>query len=208
VIVEGTPEKSPREGSKPKTEGSQVNVNNDDALLEFRQAVKKVELPMFDGGDPAGWISRAEVYFRVQGTRPDVKVCLAHLCTEGATIHFFNSLINDEEELTWEQLKQTLLARYGGHGDGDVYEQLTELKQTGNVDDYITEFEYLTAQIPRLPDKQFMGYFLHGLKKDVRGRVRSMAVLSDLSRGKLLQERWRKKQGEVVRVIINPPDLG
>jgi hypothetical protein len=117
-------------------------------------------------------------------------------------------LINNEEELTWEQLKQALLARYGGHGDGDVYEQLTELKQTGNVDDYITEFEYLTAQIPRLPDKQFMGYFLHGLKKEVRGRVRSMAVLSDLSRGKLLQERWRKKQGEVVRVIINPPDLG
>jgi hypothetical protein len=79
------------------------------------------------------------------------------------------------------------LERYGGHGDGDVYEQLTELKQTGNVDDYITEFEYLTAQIPRLPDKQFLGYFLHGLKEEVRGRVRSLAVLSDLSRGKLLQ---------------------
>jgi hypothetical protein len=106
---------------------------------------------------------------------------------EGATIHFFNSLMNDEEDLTWEQLKQALLERYGGHGDGDVYEQLTELKQTGNVDDYITEFEYLTAQIPRLPDKQFLGYFLHGLKEEVRGRARSLAVLSDLSRGKLLQ---------------------
>jgi hypothetical protein len=195
VVIEGTPEKGsgeeskPKsgEGSKPNSEGSQANLNNDDALLEFRQAVKKVELPMFNGEDPAGWISRAEVYFRVQGTRPEVKVCLAHLCMEGATIHFFNSLINDDEELTWEQLKQALLERYGGHGDGDVYEQLTELKQTGNVDEYITEFEYLTAQIPRLPDKQFLGYFLHGLKEEVRGRVRSMAVLSDLSRGKLLQ---------------------
>jgi hypothetical protein len=115
---------------------------------------------MFDGEDPAGWISRAEVYFPVQGTRPEVKVCLAHLCMEGATIHFFNSLINDEEELTWEQLKEALLERYGGHGDGDIYEQLTELKQRGSVDDYITEFEYLTAQIPKLQEKAISRVFL------------------------------------------------
>jgi hypothetical protein len=106
---------------------------------------------------------------------------------EGATIHFFNSLINDEEGLTWEQLKQALLDRYGGHGEGDIYEQLTELRQTGNVDDYITDFEYLTAQIPRLPDKQFQGYFLHGLKGEIRGRLRSLAVMGDLGRAKLLQ---------------------
>ena len=30
---------------------------------EFRQSVKKVELLMFNGEDPAGWISQAEVYF-------------------------------------------------------------------------------------------------------------------------------------------------
>jgi hypothetical protein len=29
--------------------------------LEFRHSAKKVELPMFNGDDPAGWISRAEV---------------------------------------------------------------------------------------------------------------------------------------------------
>jgi hypothetical protein len=109
VIVEGTPEKGSGDGSKPKSEGSRANGNNDDALLEFRQAVKKVELPMFDGEDPAGWISRAEVYFRVQGTRPEVKVSLSQLCMEGATIHFFDSLLNDDEELMWEALKSALL---------------------------------------------------------------------------------------------------
>lgn len=39
-----------------------------DALTEFRQSVRKVELPLFDGKNPAGWISRAELYFRVQET--------------------------------------------------------------------------------------------------------------------------------------------
>ncbi|MCI19062.1 hypothetical protein A2U01_0040217, partial [Trifolium medium] len=106
---------------------------------------------------------------------------------EGATIHFFNSLIGEDEDLTWGQLKEALLGRYGGHGEGDVYEQLTELKQGGTVDEYITEFEYLIAQIPKLQDKQFMGYFLHGLKVEIRGKVRSLAAMGEMSRTKLLQ---------------------
>lgn len=49
------------------------------------------------------------------------------------------------------------------------------------MDDYIAEFENLTAQIPRLP-----GYFLHGSKEEIRGKVRSLAVMGDLNRSKML----------------------
>ncbi|GAU37691.1 hypothetical protein TSUD_164940 [Trifolium subterraneum] len=183
--------------SKSSPEGSGVTETNaksiptlnlhGDAMTEFRHSVKRVELPSFDGDDPAGWISRAEVYFRVQGTTPEVKVSLAQLCMEGSTIHFFNSIVREVPDLTWEGLKEALLERYGGHGEGDVYEQLTELKQEGTVEDYITEFEYLIAQIPKLPEKQFQGYFLHGLKTEIRGKVRSMAAMGEMSRMKLFQ---------------------
>ncbi|MCI47133.1 retrotransposon gag protein, partial [Trifolium medium] len=102
------------QASPEKTnEGDSSGVRGD-TLAEFRHSVKKVELPPFDGEDPAGWISRAEVYFRVQGTTPEVKVSLAQLCMDGATIHFFNSLIGEEEDLTWEKLKEALIERYGG----------------------------------------------------------------------------------------------
>jgi hypothetical protein len=80
-----------------------------------------------------------------------------------------------------------LLARYGGHGDGDIYEQLTGLKHSGTVEEYITEFEYLTAQIPKLPDKQFLGYFRHGLKEEIRGQVRSFVAVGEMSRTRVLQ---------------------
>lgn len=113
---------------KGRSAGSGFHNLSRDALTEFRQSVKKVELPSFTGEDPAGWISCAEVYFRVQGTLPELKVSLAQLCMEGATIHFFNSLVGEDEDLSWEKLKESLLARYGDHGDGDVYEQLTGLK--------------------------------------------------------------------------------
>ncbi|MCH83576.1 RNA-directed DNA polymerase (Reverse transcriptase) [Trifolium medium] len=186
VTVKGTPvmQNSPE---KTVTKGTDSNTIRAETMTEFRHAVKKVELSYFNGEDPAGWISRAEIYFRVQETSPEVKVRLAQLCMEGSTIHFFNSLIGDDEEITSEKLKEALLGRYGGHGEGDVYEQLTELKQNGSVDDYITEFEYLTAQIPKLPEKQFLGYFLHGLKVEIRGKVRSLAAMGEMNRTKLLQ---------------------
>jgi hypothetical protein len=149
-------------GSAKKPGNSGTFSLNGDALLEFRHSAKKVELPMFNGDDPVGWLSRAEVYFRVQNTTPEIKVNLAQLCMEGPTIHFFNSLLDEEEVPTWERVKTALLERYGGQGDGDVYEQLAGLQQTGTIEDYIADFEYLTAQIPRLPDKQFQGYFIHG----------------------------------------------
>ncbi|GAU31427.1 hypothetical protein TSUD_221980 [Trifolium subterraneum] len=180
--------KPPRKISEKVMEnGASSSASCNETMTEFRHAVKKVELPTFDGEDPAGWISRAEIYFRVQNTTPEIKVKLAQLCMEGSTIHFFNSLIREDEDLSWEKLKETLLRRYGGHGEGDVYEQLTELKQTRIVDEYITEFEYLTAQIPRLPEKQFLGYFMHGLKTGIRGKVRSLSVMGELNRTKLLQ---------------------
>ncbi|MCI11312.1 hypothetical protein A2U01_0032412, partial [Trifolium medium] len=167
-------------------EGSSSQLKGD-ALMEFRQSVRKVELPSFDGTDPAGWISRAEVYFRVQDTSSEVKVNLAQLCMEGPTIHFFNSLLDEDKVLTWEGLKSALLERYGGNGEGDVYEQLSELRQKGTVEEYITDFEYLIAQIPKLPDKQFQGYFLHGLKSEVRGKVRSLMAMGGMTRARLLQ---------------------
>ncbi|XP_045809738.1 uncharacterized protein LOC123904093 [Trifolium pratense] len=176
LSVKGSPEKQ-NSPEKMMSKGNSSNTVCGDTMTEFRHAVRKVELPTFNGEDPAGWMSRVEIYFRVQDTTPEVKVKLAQICMEGATIHFFNSLIGEDEDLPWEQLKEALLGRYGGHGEGDVYEQLTELKQSGSVDDYITEFEYLTAQIPKLPEKQFLGYFLHGLKVEIRGKLRSLAAM-------------------------------
>lgn len=113
VNKEGSPQK--------KTLEFKYNINklHCEALTEFRQSAKKVELLVSDGEDPTDWISLMEVYFRVQETIKEVKVSLVQLCMEGPTIHFFNSLLDEEEPLTWD--KCALLERYGGHGDGDVY---------------------------------------------------------------------------------------
>jgi len=155
-------------------------------LNEFRQSMRKVELPMFYGEDPAGWVTRAEVYFEVQDTSDAVRVKLSQLCMDGGTIHFFNAWANEEEEQTWERFKEALLERYGGVGDGSTYEQLQALCQEGDVDQYIQEFEFLVAQIPKLPDEQYFSYFISGLKDELKGRIRSLKSIGPLSRGRLI----------------------
>lgn len=89
-----------------KVQNSALHKLKDEALNEFRQSVKKIELSAFNGEDPAGWISYAEIYFRIQETSDAVRVNLAQLCMEGSTIHFFNALINEKEEVKWDDLKK------------------------------------------------------------------------------------------------------
>lgn len=141
---------------------------------------------MFNGDDPTGWIARAVVYFRVQGTQEELKVSLAQLCMDGPTIYFFKGFTDDNENMPWEKLKDALLERYGGLGDVSVFEQLSALHQEGSVEEYIQEFERLVAQVPWLPDKQYLGYFIHGLHEGIRGRVRSLKFLGPISRSRVL----------------------
>ncbi|MCH93988.1 retrotransposon gag protein [Trifolium medium] len=50
--------------------------------------------------DPMAWITRAEIYFDVQGTVDEMRVKLARLSMEGATIHWFNLLMETEDDLS------------------------------------------------------------------------------------------------------------
>lgn len=64
------------------------------------------------------------------------------------------------------KLKQALIDRYGGRRSDNLFEELKDLKQTGDVEDYISEFEYVSSQVNRLPEEQYLGYFLGGLKPE------------------------------------------
>lgn len=67
-----------------------------------------------------------------------------------------------------------------------MFEQLSALRQEGSVEEYIQTFEKLVAQVARFPDEQYMGYFIHGLKEGIRGRVRSLKALGPISCARMM----------------------
>jgi len=114
-------------------------------------------------------------HFEVQNISDAVKVKLAKLSMEGATIHWFNLLRETEDHLSWSIFKQALIERYGGRRFDNPFEELSDLRQGGSVDDYIAEFEYLSSQVGRLPEEQYLGYFMGGLRLEIRRCVRTFS---------------------------------
>ncbi|MCH86025.1 Ty3/gypsy retrotransposon protein, partial [Trifolium medium] len=160
-------------GQKEVSNEGDTSVNNS-LQGESRLAGKKVKLPLFDGEDPVAWITRAEIYFDVQNTTDDMRVKLARLSMEGSTIHWFNLLMETEDELSWEKLKRALIARYGGRRLENPFEELSTLQQKGTVEEFVESFELLSSQVGRLPEEQYLGYFMSGLKPQIRRRVRTL----------------------------------
>ncbi|MCI06138.1 retrotransposon gag protein, partial [Trifolium medium] len=122
------------------------NSEGESSQVESRLAGKKVKLPVFEGEDPVAWITRAEIYFDVQNTADEMRVKLARLSMEGSTIHWFNLLLETEDDLSWEKLKKGLIARYGGRRLENPFEELSTLRQTGSVEEFIEAFELLSSQ--------------------------------------------------------------
>lgn len=128
-----------KRSTSSSTPGREDSVGSD-FLNDSRLFGKKVKLPVFEGEDPVAWIKRVEIYFDVQNTSEEIKVKLARLSMEGSTIHWFNLLLETEDELSWVKLKKALIARYGGRRLKNPFEELSTLRQKGGVEEYVESY--------------------------------------------------------------------
>ncbi|KAJ0680888.1 hypothetical protein HanPI659440_Chr16g0629461 [Helianthus annuus] len=136
-------------------------------------AVKKVHLPEFSGFDPQGWIQKANLFFDLNQTTPDAsRLQLAQLSMIGAAQHRFTIINQVHPSLTWLQFQSELLQRFAGLSIQNPYEQLATIKQSDSIFDYIDDFEYVLSLVPHLPESQTLGYFIAGLKDDVKQQAR------------------------------------
>ncbi|KAI5391230.1 hypothetical protein KIW84_076176 [Lathyrus oleraceus] len=113
-------------------------------LDEFCLSAKKVELPALTGDDPVAWITHAKTYFKVQRISQDVRI----------------QLTNNDGEI-WRR------------AFGEPLRRTQDLKQSEMLEDYIAEFELCSSQCGTLPEQQILGYFIGGLRHDIRSRVRT-----------------------------------
>jgi hypothetical protein len=65
------------------------------------------------------------------------------------------------------QRRVARLEQDGGNIDRNVFKQLSALYQEHSVEEYIQEYKRLIAQVARLLDVQYVGYFLNGLKDGI-----------------------------------------
>ncbi|KAD5960576.1 hypothetical protein E3N88_12048 [Mikania micrantha] len=135
-------------------------------------AVKKVKLPEFSGFDPQGWIKKVNLYFDINQIPDDLRLKLAQLSMQGVAQHWFTMVTQVHDSMSWTEFQTELLQRFSRLEIHNPYEQLATIKQASSILDYIDGFEYLLSLVPRLPESQTIGYFVAGLRNDVKQWVR------------------------------------
>lgn len=145
----------------------------DERSDEQRPWRKRVELSTFDGVEPLSWLNRAERLFDIQKvSSDDDKVEVAYVNMEGSAVYWFTFWKEKARNRSWEGLKAAIINCFGGGYRGTVFERLATLCQTGIVEEFICDFEVLMGQTKGILEEQVLGYFLMGLREDVKGQVR------------------------------------
>ncbi|GJV33396.1 ankyrin repeat-containing protein [Tanacetum coccineum] len=86
-----------------------------------------------------------------------------------------NKVDADKQEpfRSWEDLKRRMLVHFQSSQAGTLHEQFFAISQSGTARDYITLFEKMAAQLPRLQEEVLEAIFIKGLKQELRTVVRT-----------------------------------
>jgi len=135
---------------------------------------RRVELPVFEGVDPMGWLAKAENFFDVQNVTARERLKLAFITMEGSASPWF-SFWRKEKQLQESFLGRVFHGvnrRFGGKKRSSVFEKLAKIKQNGRIDEYIQDFELLVSQAPQARKEQLLGYFFAKLQSKICNQIR------------------------------------
>ncbi|XP_022848903.1 uncharacterized protein LOC111371244 [Olea europaea var. sylvestris] len=133
---------------------------------------RRLEMPVFHGENPDGWLFKAERYFSINHFSNWEKIEAAAVCFEGEALAWYQWEDGRQTFQRWEDLKAALLLRFRPSQEGTNLEKFLALRQEGTVRDYGRMFEVLAAPLTTVPEDILEGNFINGLKPLIRAEVR------------------------------------
>nr|GEU42713.1 retrotransposon Gag domain, retroviral aspartyl protease [Tanacetum cinerariifolium] len=122
----------------------------------------KIDFPAYAGGDPRGWILKAEKFFRFYQIPDAEKVDVASMHLEGDALDLFSWLSADQTITLWEELVLAFQKNFGPAEFQNPDEYLCSIKQMGSVQEYRQEFARRSARVSNWPENCLLGVFLNG----------------------------------------------
>lgn len=130
--------------------GSAFRGSPHDQRFDFRP--RRMEMPIFSGGDPDEWGYRAERYFGLQRLSEAEQLEAAIMCLEGAALHWFRWENSRRTIASWEELKGLLEKRFRSVTEGSLFDRLLRLRQGSSVQEYRRDFEALASSLGPVED--------------------------------------------------------
>lgn len=139
---------------------------------------KKLDLPLFDGTNPDGWILWAERYFNFYCLSEEEKIEATVVALEGQALIWFQWEHRRRPTERWEQVKTLLRRQFRSLTAGTLQEQWLGHNQEGTVTEYRLKFIELLAPLENVSEELALGQFLNALKSEIRAEVRLLGPVS------------------------------
>lgn len=140
--------------------------------------MKKLDLPVFEGQNPDGWILRAERYFSFYRLGEDEKLEAAVVSLDGDALLWYQWEHQRRPLRRWEELKGMLLKQFRPSSAGTLYEQWLNHSQLDSVFEYRQGFIELMAPLQGVPEEIAKGQYINGLKDEIKSEVRLLGPIS------------------------------
>lgn len=106
---------------------------------------KRLDLPLFTGQNPDGWIMSTERFFQFYHLTEEEKLEASVVAMKGDALLWFQWEHGRRPILRWEEWKSMLLRQFRSTSSGSLQEQWLDHRQTGGVVDYRRKFIELLA---------------------------------------------------------------
>ncbi|KAJ0547388.1 putative retrotransposon gag domain-containing protein [Helianthus annuus] len=131
----------------------------------------KINLPLFDGSNPLGWIFQAENYFSYYKVPPEERIELTAFHLVGDALSWYQNLAHNDLLGTWPTFKRDLELRFGPSTYENHKATLFKLQQTASVSEYQTEFERVSNRVTGLSREALRDCYISGLRADIQNEL-------------------------------------
>ena len=113
---------------RPPEEGADQSEVSREANWRFDGRGRRLEMPVFDGRNPDGWVFRAERFFNMNRMGEMEKLDAAMINLEGDALAWFQWADGRRAIRSWSELKAMIQERFRPMQEGSAYEQFLALR--------------------------------------------------------------------------------
>lgn len=139
---------------------------------------KKLDLPIFSGNNPDGWIIRAERFFQFYRLTEEEQVEAAVVSMDGDALLWYQWENRRRPISRWSEMKAMILRQFRSTALGSLQEQWLSLHQEGGVQEYRRRFIELLAPLEGIPENIAQAQFISKLKDDIKNELRILGPKS------------------------------
>lgn len=118
------------EGSGEASQGK-ISITTDQEGGDSWHRVRKLEMPIFNGEDPDGWLFSAKRYFEVNGLTKQEKMGAIGVSLEGDALSWLQWTEARRAFQDWQEFRKQLLLCFRPTQEGSLCEKFLAVRQEG-----------------------------------------------------------------------------